>query len=314
MLPRIQELITGTSASTRSDTMAISTCAERSKLYKSMIETMIQSMENVTRDITEFIRMCRLLWPVYLSMLSNASLDHSSTKIKDDSSAITISHPDISAAVSPSMESIRKHIRHLLSNCLPVAGQGYNPALVEKHGFTRIQVPMEDQSAYLTKFMLLAAFICQRNKSDHDEALFTDKTQGRKSKRNKDSQDDSIVYASSTQMQLDLKTFRVPCFPLERMLSVFSSIVSKYGRGLGDSTVSNESLTNITTNHIGTFSFFQIISHLRQVNLLAASDTINNDRLLINFTCLLSMEDAMKIAEDVKFSLMNYLSDDHKSS
>jgi len=302
LLPRLQEWITGTHP-------ACVNAEIQSTAYKSMIETMIQTMENITRDMNEFSRLCRFLWPVYLSMLSkNASINLS--KILPGGNAFPeTANPrqsrDISDILSSSMESIHKHIRHLMSVCLPIAGQGYNPESLNERGYTRV---MEDKTAYLTKFLLLAAFICQRNKSDHDEVLFTDKSQGKKSKRSKDALDDNIAFATSAQTQLDLKTVRVPSFPLERMLSVFSSIVSKYGRGIGNSTNGNDDVKNLTD--LGTFAFFQGISQLRRVNLLVSSESIHHDRLLANFTCTLCMDDAKKIAQEVNFPLKDYLSDE----
>lgn len=274
-----------------------------------MVETMIHSMEHATRDMSEYIRLCRLLWPSYLSILSNSNMNANIGETNIPANSNPCLSADISTILSPSMESIRKHIRHLMSVCLPIAGQGYHHHSIEERGYIRMKSSTEDKTAYLTKFLLLAAFICQRNKSDHDEVLFTDKSQGKKSKRSKESWDDNIAFATSAQMQTELKSFRVPSFPLERMLSIFSSIVCKYGKGLGDSTSENDASKNVTVD-MGTYPFFQAISHLRQVNLLVSSESIHNDRLLTNFTCSLCMDDAMKIAEEVNFPLMHYLSDE----
>lgn len=289
-LPRMQEWITGTHPSCyRSDI--------QSTLYKSMVERMIQMMENITRDMSELIRLCRLLWPVYLSKLSNSSIVCSAENAEGEGHSMSTASSNSSL-----MEYIQKHTRQLMSLCLPIPGHGYDSDILGEQACTRMRSSTDDKTAYLTKFLLLAAFICQRNKSDHDEVLFTDKNQGKKSRRSKDVLDDNIAFATSEQLQLHLKSVRVPSFPLERMLSVFSSIVSKYGRALTSSIAAgHDDLSHVVAN-IGTFSFFQAISQLRQVHLLMFSGHVTN------FTCTLSLADAKLIAEALNFPLKDYLS------
>lgn len=177
---------------------------------------------------------------------------------------------------------------------------------------------------YLSKCILLAAFVCQSNKPDKDKALFTIQKNGKKNNRqghrvsNNDAE--GLAFGSTTWEQQRLKMLRPRTFPLERMLSVFVNIVGLIG---------GEEKLRLTTNStadprellssIGSTCFFENLARLREIGLLhevlgpstsggegfTSFDGIN--MMSTMYWCELNREDAETLAASVDFPLANFL-------
>lgn len=177
---------------------------------------------------------------------------------------------------------------------------------------------------FLSKCLLLAAFICQSNKPDKDKALFTIQKKGKKNNRQGhrvgSNDAEGLAFGSSTLEQQRLKMLRPRTFPLERMLSVFVNIVGLIGgedklRLLTNSAADTRELLR----SIGSTCFFENLARLREIGLLhevqgnstgggdgfASFDGIN--MMSTKYWCALNRDDAEALATTLDFQLTNFL-------
>ena len=187
--------------------------------------------------------------------------------------------------------SIRDKMRGLLSSTVLMPGR----VLSEKG-----RSPYAERLPYETKFLLLAAFLCQNKRAEQDINLFTTTNTGKSRRGRSKTSNGGAAYATSSK---DL-TQRQPSFRLERMLSVFYSIIGQYGQA-GASTGSR----------LGTTHLFQSVSMLVATKMLQIigsskiSDKYDHDlseMVLAKFSCTLCRDDARVIASSVGFPLEKY--------
>jgi hypothetical protein len=170
----------------------------------------------------------------------------------------------------------------------------------------------------MAKFLLVSAYLCQNNRQEQDLALFTNHNKGRRGKgraRNSGAGDtEEALYASSAAAQQQLRSLRPSAFPVERMVSVFSSILSKYGT---ESELLGGEMQDdgyLDVSRIGSVRLFECLAELRDFGLLrdvsgAAADA-GNDPIDLNarkFVCNLSNADALTLAKEVNIPLQKYM-------
>jgi hypothetical protein len=277
-----------------------------------MVEILVQSVESTTNDVREMIRLARILWPIYvmpLNGLGNQLLKQCCSSNGGGNENI------LNGKVSVELgEKARFHIKRLLNECLlqpykslrDVTPGKDKQATVEKNGST-----LAGSLSYRTKFLLLAAFLCQSNKADHDRKLYTNQASGRRKRRRKNQQNENaaenITHASSAKAQQLLRSEKVPSFPLERLLSIFSSISAKYSTGM------KHFVNNV--DELGSIGLIANLNELRQLGYLTRTSSSTNSVLDKNrivatkYICNLSQNEAIQLAKDVKFPLANYLSE-----
>ena len=301
--------------------------AVRSKLvdlvYTSMINTMVPTLMPSTTDIGEFIRLSRMLWPIYLSPLDkckdNDSIHKTMWSILRDhwEEMRTNEETESGCAFIQKIASLAKNdgdgaqpeskskrltellglqsremMREILSKAAAMPGR----ALQGRRRDVDV-VPYAARLPYTTKFLLLAAYLCQQKRNDQDYInLFTSHNTGRRRGGKKpDGQDGSAFAASSIELKQRQHTF-----PMERMISVFHAIISQYG----DANRSGP------TAELGTGILFRKTSELVAARLLNPFGRSHSDDALdlpsAKFVCTLSKEDAEVIAAAVGFPLVKY--------
>lgn len=287
------------------------------QLYKSLVDIIIQSVESTTRDVREMLRLARMLWPTYIGPLGTYVYP------------VGPHDPSVNSAVSGNIleklgQDLRPHIRQMLPQCLLRPGRALSS--------TNAVASVSNELPYLAKFMLLAAYLCQTNKADHDQVLYTNKRGGRKKKKG-DNHSESVTHASSQQSQRELKLDRVTSFPLERMLSVFSSVCNKYAQNGEDVDTTRANHPSDTVNgtvnvaRLGTTSLMKCLSDLRQCGLIheasasatsASASNITDGNMVYSksitstkYTCSLSRRQAEAISKDLNFPLHLYLTENN---
>jgi hypothetical protein len=285
------------------------------QLYKSLVDIIIDSVESTTHDIGEILRLTRMLWPLYLEPLKKR---YAQSKTSISTTPLVVNRE----LLEKLGENMRPHLRKLITNCLyrpfrSLKTSRSSAAAVHSETYS-ISLP------YYTKFLLLAAYLCQTNRADTDRLLYTNYRAGRKRRKrldaNSNNNNDAPSHAAShTASFID----RVPSFPLERMLSVFSSICNKYASKIVCNTADPGApitLTNdsIDTAHLGNLSLMRCLLELRHCGLLeeaASSGTDWSDEKLAysksmsstKFICRLSKQEANEIAKSLNFPLDAYL-------
>jgi hypothetical protein len=279
------------------------------QLYKSLVEVMIQSVESTTRDVREMLRLLRILWPFYLKPLLQR---------KDEAGDDFISKSLLNSNIDNDCfvllgQKVRPFIRRLINECLLQPGR----TLRDQSMITE-QDECNDVSSlsYYSIFLLLAAYLCQANKADHDQKLYTNKASGQRRRQMNNKPNDtfaeSVTHASSSKAQQRLRSEKIPSFPLERLLSIYSSITGKYAIG------SKNKGSQFDVGNLGSIALYSNLAELRQLGFLTCVNANNNNeddksRVMastwIKYVCNISRNDALLLAKKVKFPLTNYLAE-----
>ena len=206
----------------------------------------------------------------------------------------------ISSAILAHLDrEIMPQLRHSLK-------QGLFMLDYDSHEETKTQSRETHELPSLTRYLLLAAYICQANRPDRDKQLFSIQGNGRKrrSRRQSDAGEE-LAFGSAVQNQQQPKTLRPRAFPLERMLSVYVSMIGL--NKLPDKQDCPEEMLR----SLGTTSFSETLSHLRDIGLLheqplrSLSDPI---RLVEpRYYCSLTRGEANAIAKTTGFPLEKYI-------
>jgi hypothetical protein len=276
------------------------------QLHASMVEIIVQSVDDITRDTREIIRLSRISWPIFLDPLFKKQdvREEFIGQLKEGNSILK------GTLVAKLGQHFRPYIKRLISQCLLQPGQILTLSDNDSTSFS-LALP------YLSKFLLLAAYLCQNNTPDKDQTLFTSQGKGKRKKISAN-QNESISHASNQITQRKLKSDRIYSFPLERMLSVFSSICNKYGYDMDSdalkSIVGKELYLDM--NSIGSTALFQNIAELKAMGLLeeVGSNSAFEDSKIYSrsvtstkYICNVSRKQVDSIASELNFPLMEHL-------
>lgn len=212
---------------------------------------------------------------------------------------------------------LRGHIKRLISNCLCQPGKSLPACVKENHPTCSSNAKIDSVTSrqeYIRKFLLLSAFLCQQNRPDHDIALYTNRRreQGRR-KRVRLSQE-----ASSKEKRDVVEMTSRSCFPLERMFSVFSSIVGKYAVPEDEKRLQDyDHEVHEYVSGLGSSNLFAALAELRDLGLLVATGQeatleMPLDSNAKQYFCRISYNEACKIADSIGFPLRQYLINDQQ--
>ena len=288
-----------------------------------MINSFLQVVNSYITDISEIMRLSRMLWPKFVAILDEqgGNSDFNSLawqfmcdlRKKNAQPYLTCPNEDCLFCHSkrPSDDvdynknkgnlfemldhNIRETVRDTVANVLMMPGR-----VNEKQS----NKPYAERLPYTSKFLLLAAFLCQQKRPDQDVNLFTTVNTGKRTNRGAKTSNDGTAYASSTTDLQQLRVAKIPSFHVERLLGVFTSIMGQYGR---TSRQPRKAVADM-----GTEELFKIISMLITGGLLrgtsknATNRIDKTDFMTEKVTCTLSEEDAKVIAASVGFPLERY--------
>jgi len=301
-------------------------------MYTSMINSFIPSVKSFTQDITELARLARLLWPEYVAPLdtSNSCRDselHSELRLLvwqvlrglRRGSALSKDHcDDFNCSFCKRLMSetdgdkcsldsnilrlsekldrnVRNDMRTLLSSIVMMSGR----SLLKHHA-----EPFAKRLPYVTKFLLIAAFLCQHKRPEQDVNLFTTTNTGKARRERAKESDNGVEFASSSK---ELRR-RPTSFPLERLLSVFHSIIMQYGNHF----MSYKEVGASTVAQLGTERLLQAVSQLIASGLLSSVTStakFKHDLMEMTsakFSCMISRDTACILGSDVGFPLEKY--------
>lgn len=242
--------------------------------YDTMVESLLQSLLSSTRDVSEIIRLSRLLWPRFIEPITTKNDSNHARKINR----------------SLLDREARLYISTLLKNCL-FQSHVELPSRLTSESSLKDSLTLESSMTTQTKFLLIASFLCQHNAEKLDPELYTSRQKGKRRRKSKKSQHDDEEN-SSTTTQVTSRPF-----PSERLLSIFSSIYGQYG-GCTDMA------------GVGSILLFKCLADLRSLGYLVDSDSVastNKGFSSTKFRCTLSKELATNIANSVNFPLARYL-------
>ena len=300
------------------------------QVVKSFLNTLVQTLYGSTRDIKEMVRLGRLLWPVYVKPLHSTNLEKTMKTVQKmmPSSKTSVATVQSSGKHILSFldQQILPQIRSKVEHCLysftdskevqqqstsprpnPTApNQTQQPHTIERQESTQCM-------SYLSKCLMLAAFICQTNRPDKDKQLFTIQKNGRKNNRNgRKNHGEDLAFGSSRNGSS--KGYRPRMYPMERMLSVFVSIVG-LNQGQQSERTGKQAFgcRGITPGSIGSSDFFEALAHLRDIGVIhdkagrSSSATDSANLGAPKFWCSLTRDEADSVAKSVRFPLDDYL-------
>lgn len=302
-------------------------------LYSSMMNSFVPSIISSTYDISEIVRLARLLWQEYMTPLDRRCSNDSSLvelvwqilgclrdkmsspsgelcydsdccafcrclNSKFESSPFVLDMNVLKQRLSEELDkSMRDIMRGLLSSTVMMPGRVLSMNSIS---------PYAKRLPYVTKFLLLAAFLCQNKRAEHDINLFTTTNTGKSRRGRPNMSNEGSSYATSSK---DL-TQRLSSFRLERMLSIFYSVMGQYGQYISYKGEGASACARLGTTHL-----FQSISMLIATKMLQISgstkmsEKYNHDlseMVLAKFSCTLCQDDARVIASSVGFPLEKY--------
>jgi hypothetical protein len=277
-------------------------------VFRSFLDTLVQSVLDLTSDIKEFIRLGRSLWPKYVEPLGDDFVDAtiaSARKALESKGGSSNPNDSVQRQILTILDRrIFPEIRRVLQRGVFTL-EFDSPFVLTKE--TEPLDTEQHEMPYLCKYLLLAAFICQHNRPDRDKHLFSIQKNGkrRRSSNGENNNGGDLNFGSTSQQP---KTLRPRSFPLERMLSVYVSTI-----GLNQSLASNDG--NIDRDErlrsLGTTTFNESLAHLRDIGLLneppsrTAADALRMSDA--RYWCSLTLDEAQGIAKSVNFPLDRYI-------
>jgi hypothetical protein len=287
-----------------------------------MINSFLRVIISYISDVTEILRLSRMLWTQFIGIFENEDRSSeyqelvwqlASSQIQENDkrypsctnkdcalcqgiiSDVNVESSIIKNKLLEKLDSnIRDTVRDVLARNLMMPG-----TVIEKQH----DKAYAERLPYTTKFLLLSAFLCQQKRSEQDVNLFTTINTGRRSNRGAKTTGNESTHASSSSDLKQLRVVKIPSFQVERLLSVFTSIMGQYGR------LSRQACK---VSDMGTGELFKIISSLIVGGLLQSTSNSSNraadktDFMAEKVTCTLSKEDAQIIASSVGFPLDRY--------
>lgn len=291
-------------------------------LYKSMIHSFLQVADSYISDVAEVVRLSRMLWSEFINIFDNQErckeyqelvLQVMSCLRNDGDNSYPICTKNECSLCNRSSEdnvnlnhakgkmleklhhNVRETVRDVLGNVLMMPGR-----VVEN----KTDKAYAERLPYTTKFLLLAAFLCQQKRPEQDVNLFTTINTGKRSSRGAKAAGEGAAFASSASDLKQLRVAKIPSFQIERLLSVFTSIMGQYGRTARQAG---------KVADMGTDELFKIISSLIAVGLLRSAGNSSGNRvadktdfIMEKVICTLSKEEAQIIASSVGFPLDKY--------
>ena len=257
-------------------------------IYDAMLDSLIPSLLDSSRDLGEMQRLAHILWPLYIQPL----VKRWENFIKED--ILSIEQQKLKHDLD---KKARPWIQKLITTCLfdPGTTLNTNCKFLSSNTVKKRKIKSSWTSSYISKkkqriinpksmqlppflkdlpmiprFLLLAGFLCQQNQSKTDLALFTNSAKGQRRNRNSSQQRPSDVYSEN------IKIKNIP-FPLERMLSIFCSIIGQYGEYEIKSNFSiKEHFQRVKVSELGSAMLFSCLVQLSDYGLLRTTNKHTN--------------------------------------
>jgi hypothetical protein len=286
-------------------------------VFRSFLETLVQSLFDLTSDIKEYIRLGRTLWPIYIEPILPENIT-TTIMNKKGSNAIKGLKPTPDNLVAMQSEilsildqKIFPYLRHSLEHGLGILcfDSADISNSLNSNSICRKNV---DDIPLLVKYLLIAAFICQVNRQEKDRQLFTIEKNGKKRRKTKeDDTEEELAFGAGSQDHP--KTMRPRTFPLERLYSIYVSIVSlNASNSLLHSSVSdNATDENEMIRTLGNVPFLETLTYLRDIGVLhdfpkrSKSEPIRFSQRF--FWTSIARDEVQSIAISINFPLDSYI-------
>eukprot|EP00980_Cylindrotheca_fusiformis_P031331 scaffold26184_cov132-Cylindrotheca_fusiformis.AAC.5 len=280
------------------------------KILHTFFVSIVQFLSDSTRDINNFVRLGRALWPVYIAPLHPKHIE----------STIGSSQQRQGGPSNSSNEAmiLAQLGEKFLQYTAAFSGDDITGLLLDSSRNKLARAPQRQRDIklpYLQSCLLLSAFICQHNRSDQDRKVFAAEGNGKKRKRNSGNgtqgDDEHIAYSSSALELKELQSLRPRPFQLERVFSIFVTLVrlnpNKQMMGHFDDLDEKE-LQNLGSSRLHD-DLAQLID-LGYLHATSFTGSLKTERINFagaKFWCSLTREEAIHIAKRMAIPLDNYI-------
>ena len=291
-------------------------------VYKSFLETLIQGLSDFTSDIKEYLRLGRGLWPLYISPLLPENIENTinfaqQANVAKGKRSTNGNAEVVEGDLLPLLDQkFFPHLRHALE-------YGFGVLCFDSSGIAVTTTNRKNSNSYdddlpiLVKYLLLAAYICHRNRQDKDRHLFSIERNGRKRRKTKEADnEEEMAYGTTGSQQDPPKTIRPRTFPLERLYSLYVSIVSlnvskSQLRHRSSGSDSNDMDNAEMLRSLGNIRFLETITYLRDIGVLHEFPKASpNEPIRFSQRSLwttITQDEAQDIAKSVNFPLDRYI-------
>jgi hypothetical protein len=310
------------------------------KLIDSFWHAVIQFVSDTSRDVTDFIRVGRALWPTFVSPLHPTTIESTMQKVADrlkvDPVADVVRHHKLEEALTLLVSAQFYPKVNLLAGR---DGNGLTLMALNEDGRVLDQVVANAPSdsskegrssnhSFLRQCLILAAFVCQSNKADQDKKMFSVQANGKRRKRKATGDlyggnDEDVAYgeastgSGSVGQAEQLKSLRLRSFPLERVFSIFVSLV-RFNPMKTELSGSINSLgedvdDSLLTTMMGSQRLHDDIAHFIDSGKLHPTNytgIVKGEQINLSsarFWCSVTREEAMSIADSINVPLEKYL-------
>ena len=291
-------------------------------VYKSFLETLVQGLSDFTSDIKEYLRLGRGLWPLYITPLlpeniaSTVAFVHKSNIAKGKKSTnlhVTAIENDMLSLLD---QRFFPHLRHALEYGLGVLSFD-SSGTVTTTNRSCTNGGVRDDLPIFVKYLLLAAYICHTNRQEKDRQLFSIERNGRKRRKTKEADNEEEMAYGTTGSQQDApKTMRPRTFPMERLYSLYVSIVSlnaskSQAENRTSAREANDKDHPEILRSIGNIRFLETMTYLRDIGVLhdfpkrSPNDPIRFSQR--NVWTTITQDEAQQIAKSINFPLDRYI-------
>lgn len=281
-------------------------------VYRSFLETLVQSLSDLTSDINEYLRLGRVLWPIYIAPVlpenigqTLESIQRANASGKHPTNGGTASWQQ-RAILSLLDQKIFPHLRYALDH--GVGALVWDSSAVVVAG--KAPPSRSPNVPYLANYLLLAAYICQVNRPDKDKQLFSIQKNGKKRRGSGGDTGEEVAFGVGGHDRL--KTLRPRTFPLERLYSLYVSMVSLNPTSNGSQNNANDaSEQDGMLRSLGNVPFHETVTYLRDIGILhdypkrSPSEAIRLSHR--SFWSSITREEADAVAKSVNFALDRYL-------
>jgi len=296
-LPRVRELMVGTGVDIQEKQ------GFQEKVYRSFTRTLVQSTYDLTKNVKEIIRFGRILWLRYTDPLHPG-------KIQEIVGTVTRKLASFQPPVEATPERLEQEVLAFLdqkmwSQVRPLTEEYLFALSVPLTGTVFQEHDMPDRAKYL----LLAAYLCQVNRPDRDKHLFSIDKNGRKRKSVTETNTASEDTAFGTDSLPQPKTYRLRTFPLERMLSIFVSLVTLHQiEGHKDSLPEQETEQLLSLGDVSLLHNLEYLQDLGMLHEQPVTGPAEPIRLTgRRYWCELTENEALRLAESLQFPLTRYI-------
>ncbi|CAJ1969574.1 unnamed protein product [Cylindrotheca closterium] len=274
------------------------------KLVDTFLSSLIQFLSDSTRDINDYLRVGRSLWPVFIRPIHPKNIHQTMKVVAPQTSAA-------SNDVDPIIETrILNHLgQKLLRFTSAFSSEDPTGLLLDLSSHKKLCHQNELKLTHLQLCLLLASFICQSNRIDQDKKFFASAGNGKKRKNNKSQQGEgeTIAFSASANEVKQLFSLRPRPFQLERVLSIFVTLVRLNPKDAGV-------FADMDEKRIQTLGSTRLDMDLKQLVDLgflhpasAAGRHANENIDRARFWCSLTRSEADRIAKRASIPLDNYM-------